>query len=296
MSRLNFAELDRRLIYAFVVLAIALPIMFKLSIPPARMKAADRFYKLVEELPTGGYALVSMDFGPSTKAENEPQAEVVLEHLFRKRIPVVVMTQYALAEAFIGELPERIAAKLSKENPGERWDYGKDWITIGFRPGQALFLQALAKSENIAEFLGKDSGGNVIIENPTFKGIKVLQDIKFVGEFTGLVGMLDGYIQFLQKSGYVPAIGHGCTSITIPEAYIYLDSGQLKGLLEGVAGAAWYSELLRKAHPNRALDSALILNTALGVAHLVMIALIVWGNLAALWYSKKWFSRGRSHG
>ena len=97
-----------------------------------------------------------------------------------------------------------------------------------------------------------------------------------------MVGVFDSYVQFFQTESYVPLFGHGCTSITIPEAYIYLDSGQLKGLLEGLAGAAWYSQLLAQNFPNRIPDSALTINTALGVAHLVIIFFILFGNIVGL--------------
>ena len=72
-----------------------------------------------------------------------------------------------------------------------------------------------------------------------------------------------------------------CTSITIPEAFIYLDSGQIKGLLGGIAGAAWYSELLQQRYPDRQVDPSQLINTGLGVAHLIVIAFIVLGNIAA---------------
>ncbi len=79
---------------------------------------------------------------------------------------------------------------------------------------------------------------------------------------------------------YIPPIFHGCTSITIPEAYNFLDSGQLKGLYEGLAGAAWYSELLERKYPDRLPDMAGLMNTALGIGHLLIIALVILGNVS----------------
>ena len=87
-------------------------------------------------------------------------------------------------------------------------------------------------------------------------------------------------MQFLQKDGYRPLLVHGCTSITIPEAYIFLDSGQLRGLLEGIAGAAWYSEILKRNFPQSDNLKLLVTNTALSAAHIVIIALIILGNVA----------------
>jgi len=133
------------------------------------------------------------------------------------------------------------------------------------------------------EYFGRDVFGTNLSQIPVFKGVKSLENIKLLVEFTGLTGVFDTYVQFFQKEGYVPLFGHGCTSITVPEAYIYLDSNQLQGLLDGIAGAAWYSELLSKHYPEREPDTALLVNnTALGVAHLVIIFLIIIGNVVGL--------------
>lgn len=281
---MNLEHLDRRIIYLFVILAISVPILTRYSVKPAKMAAAERFYSMVEKVKPepGKVAVLAMDFGPNTKAENEAQAEVVLEHLFRKRIPVVVFTLYAQAEVFVSTIPEKVADRLARENPGEVWEYGEDWVNLGYKPGWVQFVQAMAKAKSLSEYLKKDAYGTDLQNVSLFKGVGGIEDVVLLTEFTGLVGAFDTYVQFFQKEGYTPIFGHGCTSITIPEAYIYLDSGQLTGLLEGIAGAAWYSELLRKNNPKREPDAAAIQNTALGVAHLVIIFFVIMGNLVGL--------------
>ena len=140
-------------------------------------------------------------------------------------------------------------------------------------------MQSLAKSENITALLGKDINGTELATFPKFAKIKGLESIKLVGEVTGLVGVFDTIIQFFQKDGYRPLVVHGCTSITVPEAYIFLDSGQLNGLLEGFAGAAWYSQLLTQNNLNRGADTTLIRSTAISVAQVAILLLIVLGNI-----------------
>jgi len=206
----------------------------------------------------------------------------VLEHLMRRRVPVILFSLYHLAEPFLKSIPEEVARQLERENPGETWEYGRDWINLGYRPGARILIQAIPKSENLAELFEKDARGNRISELPAFSELRTLRQIAFLAEFTGLVDAFDNYVQFFTSKDYTPAFGHGCTSITIPEAFIYLDSGQIQGLLGGLAGAAWYSELLSRHYPERPVDESLMLNTGLGVAQLVVIAFIVLGNLAGL--------------
>lgn len=276
--------IPRRLIYFLMIAAVGLPILFGVSERPSRLVSAERMYQVIEDLrfAQGEVAMVWLDFGPNTIAENEPQATVLLEHLFRRRVPVILLSQYQQAERFLSSVPEQVAKRLEMERPGERWRYGESWINVGYKPGGAIFMQSLVNAKDLSKFLGRDVNGMPIVHYPTFAAIGGVERVKLVGEVTGLLGVFDTIIQFFQKDGYRPTIVHGCTSITIPEAYIFLDSGQLKGLLEGIAGAAWYSEVLKKEHPEGDNSRLLVTNTALSAAHLVLIGLIILGNLTPL--------------
>ena len=242
-------------------------------------------YDVVEEVSVGPneVAMVWLDFGPGTLAENEPQAQVLLEHLFRRRIPVVLLSQYQQAEVALQRIPQEVAQRLEQEMPGQFWRYGEAWVNGGYKPGASIFIQALVNAHDVSKFLGRDVAGMPIVNYPNFASIGGIEHVKLVGEVTGLTGVFDTIIQFFQKEGYRPVVVHGCTSITIPEAYIFLDSGQLKGLLEGIAGAAWYSEVLKKHFPRSDNSRLLVINTALSSAHVVLIGLILLGNLSALW-------------
>lgn len=274
--------MSRRLIYLLMIVAVAAPVLFGVSQAPSRLVSAERMYDVVErlEFKRGNVAMVFMDFGPNTLAENEPQATVLLEHLFRRRIPVIVLSQYQQAESFLRRIPLEVAGRLEKEMPGERWRYGEAWINAGYKAVPTVFMQSLAKTPDVSKFLGRDVTGMPIVNYPNFAAIGALEGVRLVGEITGLVGVFDTVVQFLQKDGYRPLLVHGCTSITIPEAYIFLDSGQLRGLLEGIAGAAWYSEVLERNFPQSDNLKLLVTNTALSAAHIVIIALIILGNVA----------------
>jgi hypothetical protein len=273
--------MERRLIYFIMIVAVTIPVIFEFSWSPSRLVSAERMYEVVENVPVnqGEVSLVWLDFGPGTIAENQPQAEVILEHLFRRRVPVVVLSQYQLAEAVLTSIPREIASRLEKEMPGESWRYGDAWINAGYQPGGAQMMQNLAAAKDLSKYFGRDVNGMPFTHYPKFASIGGIERVKLVAQVTGLVGVFDTIIQFFQKSGYQPTIVHGCTSITIPEAYIFLDSKQLHGLLEGVAGAAWYSEVLKKHNPKSRNEGLLVRNTALIIAHVVLILLIVIGNV-----------------
>lgn len=279
-----FERIDRRIIFLLVALSLALPIRFSASLAPAPMSTADEFYRTIEELETGDgrLVLVSADFGPGTMAENRPQTAVAIEHLMRRRIPFAMISMYAQAEPFLRDIPRTVAAQLAEET-GEQWEYGVDWVNFGYRPGYTLMIQGLAKTENIAEYLKTDANSVPLEELPIMKSVHTIRDIALLLEFTGLVGVFNTWVQYFNSGGYTPPFLHGCTSITIPEAYIYYSSGQVRGFFEGIAGAAWYETLLSKTYPSRpAHDIAIAVNTGLSYAQLVIIFLIVLGNIGVL--------------
>jgi hypothetical protein len=276
-------NLDRRVIYVLVLIALSLPLIAKYALKPARMHSAEKLFDVVEALPTGAgsVAIVSLDFGPSTIAENGSQAQVILEHLMRRRVRFMLVSQSAEAGPMLKLIPEQVAARLSKEIPGEKWLYGKDWVNLGYLAGGYITIQSIPKAENLLEFFKKDVRGNSLTDLEVVKGITSFEQVSFLMQVTSLVGTLENYLQFFQTDKHRPIFGHGCTSIAIPQAFIYLDSGQISGLFEGIAGAAWYSELLKRKFPLRAVDDSALINTGLGVAHLVIIALVIMGNIVA---------------
>ena len=273
---------QKRLIYIFVLLALGIPLLMKFSSTPARMPAAEKFYNAIADLKIqhGDIAFVALDFGPTTKAENETQAFLLIEHLMRRRIPFALFSYYYQGEPFLTSIPEEVVKKLEQET-GEKWAYGKDWVNLGYRPGAGMLIQAIPKSSNLVELFKKDAKGNNLAHVPVFSNVRSIKNIKLLAEISSLAGVVDVYIQFFQSGEYKPPFLHGATSISVPNVFIYLDSGQMTGLLEGVAGAAWYSKLLSDEYKNREIDSAPLINTSLGIAHLVLIFLIVLGNIVA---------------
>ena len=276
--------IDRRIIFLFVAISLALPLIFNISLAPAAMPTADDFYETVDELEKvdGKIAIIAMDWGPGTMAENRPQTEMAIEHLMRRRIPFALISVYSLASPFLREVPRGIAERL-KEETGEDWIYGEDWVNFGYQPGGSIMIQGLAKSKDLHENLGRDANSTPISEIPLMKNVRTIKDVSLFIEVTGLVGVFNSWLQYFQSGSYRPPMLHGCTSITIPEAYIFYSSKQILGFFEGIAGAAWYETLLAKNFSERANDNVAIrVNTGLSFAHLLIIFLVALGNIGLI--------------
>jgi len=279
-------NIDRRIIYLFVLLSVAIPIYNRLIFTPAPLPTSEAFYQTVERMAgkKGKIALISSDWGPNTKAENQSQMEVAIEHLMRKEVPFVITSMYALATPFMDSVPRRVADRLNKEGTlNRKIEYGKDWVNVGYRVGGSLMIQSLAKSKNIRDYWSVDAAGTPLEALEAVKNVKDIQDIGLLLEFTGLTGAFDAWVQFFTADGYTPDFVHGCTSITIPEARTYVSSGQLDGLHEGLAGAAYYEKLLSDVYTKRIPGDGWTMNTGLAFAQVIIIFFIFLGNLGPLY-------------
>lgn len=265
-------------IYTGLILAVGVPIFFSFYVRPPLNLAADSFFKNVEEtINQGDITFLSFDFGPGTVAENGPQAQVVLEHLLRKKAKVFILSFYALSQPFLVSISKAVEEKLQKE--GVFVTYGQDYVIIGFKPSPELFLQSVLGAKDLIELMGRDFRGTPLKDLEIGQSPFDYTAIKAWFQFSGLADMLQTYIRFLE-TGKKLKLYHGCTSITVPESYIYLDSGQISGLLEGLAGSSWYESLLSKNFPTREPNQRLLLQfTSLTFGQLYIIFLIILGNL-----------------
>jgi hypothetical protein len=276
-----YARIHRKVIYVLVVLALAFPIMCNISMPPAPLPAAKAIFERVERIArdrssgdgdAAKVVLVAVDWGPHTRAECYPQTEAVVRHLMSRGIPFIILTTVVDGAGYAREIPNKVAREYGRT-------YGEDWVDLGYKPGRSVFIRQIARDLKGAAKVDRDG---VPLDSLTVtKDVKDAGDVVLLVEMTGLVGFFNMWVQFFQTDRARPDFAHGCTSVTIAEAYTYLESGQIVGLFEGIAGAAAYNELLEKSRktgePHASADARLHM-TAQSFAHLVIIVLIILGN------------------
>lgn len=262
-------RLDRRWLYVLLLVAVAIPSALPLRAKVKVTEPVRGFYEEIERLEKapGQLVIVAIDWDPHTKAENQPQTEATIRHLFRRKIPFAVMTLVSTGAGFCEEIPARLAAQYGAE-------YGRDWVNWGYRYGWGIFLKKLAS--DIPGAIKADARGTPVEQLPIMAGLKDARSVGLVCQFTGLVGALESWLQFFQASGHRPKFLHGCTAVSAPSNRVFLDSGQISGLLGGMLAAAEYEDLLDSpARAQRGMQA----QTA---AHGLVIFLIALGNVAEL--------------
>jgi len=228
--------------------------------------------------------LVSVDWGPQTRSELEPATLAVMKHCMASRVPVVVMTLVYSAQGFTVSIPEEAVAAVEKarRDAGLPEDevkviYGRDWINVGYQVGNVNAVRGIA--DDLPSQISTEIGGKPLSDFPIMQGVEDADDFGLMVEITGYVGFANMWLQWFKKEKPV-YISLACTSVSVPESYAYLDSGQFVGLLEGMPGAAGYDRKLEEELDVPHAEKTYKGMTQQMFGQALVVLLVVLGNLA----------------
>ncbi len=261
----------RHIIYGLVALAVILPYLppfnkVVLSLTPS--KEAEKLYDYVDDLSEGSHILVAFDYGPASEAELRPMSRAILRHCFKKGLIPIIMTHWNTGVGICKEVSEQAAAE-SKEMWGTEKISGRDYVLLGYKPGMTDLV--LNMGENLKGAFPKDYYGKSTLNMEALKGVDSLKDLDFAIDLAAGVTVEGVWIPYGSDRFGFP-MGAGTTAVMAPDMYPFLDSGQLKGLLGGLRGAADYEEMLNKP------DDAAAGMLAQSATHVLLIALILGAN------------------
>ena len=264
MNRLasKLQNIDRRVLYAVLVTIVVFGLIVPIPLPLAISPQARGVYDAVENASPSKVAILCTNWSASTQGENRPQTRVVLMHMMRKKIRFVLMAFEQQSTVLAQELTEELAREHG-------YEYGRDWLNLGFRAdvagtlkGSLLDMWQVFKTDSIKR---KPLGEFPLMQDlKSLKDASVIVEISPSGNYKNWIGLVTGSID-------APFV-YGPTSVMAPELYTYLDSGQMKGMMFGIKGAAEYERLLGiKGFTTRAI-------TPVSLALVLLFVLIALGN------------------
>jgi hypothetical protein len=271
-------RLDRRWIFLFVLLSVAIPIVIPLGLPVTTTESTRKAFEFIEAMKPGDTVLISFDYGPSSAPENDPMAEAVMRQCAIRKLRFIVIALYPLGGL---NLASNAVAKVVAEYPDLK--YGVDYVNLGYKDGASAVMRRMG--DDIAGAFPTDEAGTPLAQIPMMKGIASLRQVQLVFTVaTGIIG--EWWITQVHPQVGTPII-IGPTAVSAPKYYAFLNSGQLEGMLGGMKGAAEYEKLMRAAHPEmeRFYGSTRDFTATKGmdgqtVMHTVVLLFILLGNLA----------------
>ncbi|MBM3286953.1 MAG: hypothetical protein FJY88_06330 [Candidatus Eisenbacteria bacterium] len=266
-------RLDRRIIFSFMFVAVTVP--FYLNWPPVEIEVSrevEDAYQIIDRIPPhGDPLLLSFDYDPAAAAELTPMAEAVLHHCFSKGIRVLVISlQYTGQGAGIAsEVVPRIAAQH-----GRKQDV--DWAFLGFQPNALIAM--LQMGEDFKRTFPTDYYGTPFDEIPLVESVQNYAQIPAV--LTLAATAVGESWAIYPGSRYGLTVIAGVTAVYTADIQPFYQSGQIKGVLGGLKGAAEYEKRVN------VLGKGMAGMRSQKTVHYMIILFIALGNIAY------WLSRG----
>ncbi len=263
----SIQHIDSRIMYLVLVIVIVLPLIYNINLPIIVSPAVKSAYDTVENMPNDKIALLSINWAAGTIAENQPQTEALMRHMFISNKKFAILSFDVQGSQFGKDISDRLAKEYNKK-------YGVDYVHWGYRPVSNFVILIQGMARDVPKSIIKDINGTPITDIPMMKNIKNIDDIGLITEITPS-GTLEVWIAFIYAPYRTPII-YAPTAVMAPEGFNPLDAGQIKGMLTGMKGAAEYEKLLGRA------DFASKGTSALSTSHLLIIILIILGNVGYL--------------
>jgi hypothetical protein len=261
-------RLDRRWLFLAMALLVAGPLLWPIGLPLAVSDPVRRYHDAVEAIPDGSAVLLACDFDPGSRPELVPMMKSSLRHLFDQKCRVIVTCLWNGGPALVDQVLEQVADEYRAR--GVPLESGVQYVNLGYKAGNEAVMVLMG--QGVVNAFPRDQR-----ERET-RSLPIMKDIAGYSSFPLLVNISGGYpgtkewVQQVNSRFHLPMVS-GCTAVSAPEYYPYLQSGQLRGMLGGMAGAAEYEMLRKEKGPaTRGMD-------AQSLAHLFIALCIVLGNV-----------------
>jgi len=262
---------DRRYIFLIIFVVVLFPLIVPIGLPIRVSKEVRGAYDAIDRIPPGSKVYFACDYDPGSMPELHPMTLAILDHLFSHNVKVIGGCLWPGAAPLLEDAYNKIAiGKFGKE-------YGVDFVNLGYKEGREVVMVSLGR--DIPATFPDDFYGTPVSKLPVMNGVRRLSDLAMIINVSAGYPGTKEWVQQVQ-SRYHIMLAAGCTAVSAPEYYPYYQSGQLVGLLGGLAGAAEYEKLVGvPGTATRGMD-------AQSLGHLAIIVFIIIGNLLYLYLKR----------
>mgnify|MGYP007084709166 CR=1 FL=1 len=257
----KITEVDRRVLYWVMFIALAIPFISPLGMPVPVTEMTKAVYDKVESLGPKNIALFSIAGGVSAWPEIAPSMVAVMRHLVKKEVKIVVWGFFTDQDITLDMITSNVPELKTK------YKYGEDWVYMGYLAGGETAVAALAS--DVHSVFKADKYGTPVEKLPLIQRVKSAKDIDLV-----LTVDTGSYILYYVRHWNV---GKGTPVAEIgiamqADMVVYYPTN-LVGLMIGVRGGAEYEKLIGR------LGDGTVRMDAINISHLLFIIAIALANV-----------------
>ncbi len=234
-----FYHLDPRWLYLLATIALVTPMIIEIPNPEVHVSSGTRgVYETVKRTPEDKVVLIDSSWDLGSKPEVMSVMEAIVTDLCRSGHKFVVLATFVYAPPFAMDVIRPIAEEYG-------YVYGEDWVHLGFiqppadNPG--LLIQSLYR--DLHRTRPVDINGwpiNDAERLPLMQRVRSYRDIHMVIAINYTLHM--EWFTFGRAEFGVP-VAFGCAAMMAPFYQVFVESGQLNGLLVANRGAYEYEAL-----------------------------------------------------
>ena len=267
-------NIDRRIIYLLLAIAVILPMLLDIKLPVESDDYAKTAYRAIEDTfkEKDKKILLSFDYGPSTEPELGPMSFAIMKQVLLSGNEVHLSALFPTGMGMMIQTIDKIKSDSDLQNSDI--DLNENIIELGYAPGGEAVIKGMLS--DIPKIF------------PDAKNkVKNLCDYDFIVSFSAGSPGSKEWVQFAgdqsdtQCDGKKIKVTTGVTAVQVTELLPYVNSGQLKGILAGLSGAASYESLVGVYGP------ASKNMTPQSFAHILIVLLIIIGNITYIFLNDK---------
>jgi len=286
-TRLGTNRLWRWLIAVLLILAVGLPLITRIPVTQAsKLKPPEMVnaFTLIGRLPSNAPVMVVFDYDPALSGELEAAAAPLMDHLLLQGPRLALISTNPTGPV----LAERLLHDTSASPlvAGHNYQAGQQYVNLGYLAGGSSGVLYFAISPAKAAPFTLD--GQQAWQLPPLQGIQQLSDFAVI---IVLTDNADSGRVWIEQAGSP----NGNTPILMvisaqaePMMRPYYDSGQIKGLVTGLAGGEAYGQTFVRPDAQTGLAQRYWNSFSAGtlVAELLIVSGAVW-NAVIAWRTRR---------
>lgn len=227
MSGIGRGQILASVIFVIIIALIIYPV----SIPFPLSKYTKQYYEFIQSIPEGAVVGFMVGDMPHTRPQLQSSTVLTMIELWEKGSKIVFWTDQALSNPI---LMDYIALAQTKLERG--LEYGIDYVNLGYilggEIGQASFLKNIRFTTSGVDIFGID-----LDDLPIMMKVNGGADMKYGFANTSCESTESRYIRQWQLPYGAEIATINCAR-GLPTLTIYLETGQLKGVANGLLGSA----------------------------------------------------------
>jgi len=170
---LHGKELHRRFIFAFMFVAVSVPLFFNITFHEKITPIVRAVFDKIESLPTGSKVLISFDFDPAMAPEIQPMANAFVRHCLAKGHKLILMSLWGTGPSLMAVTIDTV---IRREFPDRREHI--EWVNLGYKAGNQGVLNVIVS--NLKKMYPTDVNTVPVDSIPVLEGIRSCKDVNLI--------------------------------------------------------------------------------------------------------------------